>query len=116
MFERIEASSHDVYGALLAGLAAEFGSADDAMARHFIACEEADFHWEGRRAERYLGAYQGLDEYGPELDRVAITGCIDGLWYVGSALVDGEGAVQNLIGLKHFQGAAEAHQAFIAAC
>ena len=116
MFKRIEAASDDVYGALLAGLEAEFGSgADDALARHFIACEEADFHWEARSAERYLSAYEALDEDGPELDRVAIAGSLSGLWYVGIALVNGEGAVQDLAQLRRFEGVAEAHSAFMAA-
>ena len=117
MFKRIEAASDDVFGALLEGLEAEFGSgADAALARHFIACEEADFHWEARSAERHLGAYEGLDEEGLELDRVAITGLLDGFWYVGTALVDGEGAVHDLTRLRRFEGAAEAHRAFMAAC
>jgi hypothetical protein len=117
MFERIEAASLDVYGRLLEGLAVEFGSgADDALARHFIACEEADFHWEARSAERHLGACEGLDEEELELDWVAITGFLDGSWYVATALVDGEGAVQDLTGLRRFEGPSEAHRAFMATC
>src|SRR5438067_10852499 len=116
MFKRIEAASDDVYGGLLAGLELEFGSdADHALARHFIACEEADFHWEARSAERHLGAYESVDEDEMELDRVAIAGMLDGLWYVGVALVAGEGAVQNLLQLRHFEEAADAHRAFRAA-
>lgn len=113
MFKRIEAASEDAYAALIEGLAAQFGSgADDALAQHFIACEEADFHWEARSAERYLGAYEGVEDDDGELDRVAITGSLGGLWYVGVALVDGEGAVQDLTQLRRFERVSEAHLAF----
>ena len=115
MFKRIEAESDDVYSALLEGLSTEFGTgADDALAQYFIACEEADFHWEGRSAERYLGVYEGLDDDGSELDRVAITGSIGGLWYTATALVDGEGSVQDLAGLRRFERVEEAHRAYVA--
>jgi hypothetical protein len=116
MFKRVEAACDDQYEALLEGLETEFGSGPgDALTRHFIACEEADFHWEARSCERYLGVYRSLDEEFPELDRVAIAGSLSGVWYVGIALVNGEGAVQDLAHLQRFDGVAEAQSAFIAA-
>ena len=61
-----------------------------------IAAEEADFLWETRQAERWLGGWEGFDE-GEELDRIAIIGSLGGTWFNAIILVDGEGRAQGLL-------------------
>ncbi|WP_176591862.1 hypothetical protein [Sphingobium sp. EM0848] len=61
-----------------------------------IAAEEADFLWDARRAERWLGGWEGCDEE-EELDRIAIIGSLGGTWFNAIILVDGEGRAQGLL-------------------
>ncbi|WP_257538967.1 hypothetical protein [Sphingobium sp. CFD-1] len=61
-----------------------------------IAAEEADFLWEARQAERWLGGWEGCDD-GEELDRIGIIGSLGGAWFSAILLVDGEGRAQGLL-------------------
>jgi hypothetical protein len=90
----------------------EQGLEEQAMAAFWVAAEGADFHWEARVSERWLGRYESLDAYDDELDRVAIFGCLKNRWFAGIAVVDGNGAVQELVRCAYFEQAAAARVAF----
>lgn len=81
---------------------AEAAATGQITAHIFQDFESIDLHWAARREERYLGLYDSLDEDDGELARVAILGCIAGKWFAATCLVDGEGAVQDLIGRRDF--------------
>jgi hypothetical protein len=94
----VQAASRDAYPALLAGLEALFGrEASVAIASDYLAAELADFHWESRVAERWLGTCErGGEGEDSELERIAIVGLLQGTWFVATCLVDGDGAVDAL--------------------
>jgi hypothetical protein len=93
-----------VFDRLVAGLEIEFGSAAaEGLARIFIEAEGAEFYWEAREKQRWLGGYESLEEEGGEwLDRVAVTGFLGGQFYLAVLVVDGFGAVQALLGVRRF--------------
>ena len=65
--------------------------------------------------ERHLGRYEGaIDEEaeGLELDRIAILGVLKGAWFVATCIVDGDGAVHEIMGLRLVNGEAQAREAF----
>lgn len=70
---------------------------DAALLAHFFACEKADFLWAARREERWLGTYESLDDYDLDHDRVAIRGRLNGTWFAAIVVVDGNGAVEELL-------------------
>ncbi|MET3711742.1 hypothetical protein ABIC65_002451 [Sphingomonas trueperi] len=98
------AAQDRVMAALVAGLAQEFGhDAGEALAHRFLGAEEAEFLWEARDQERWIGAYQGTDsEADVELDRVRIVGRLAGRWYVAVMIVDGDGHPHGLLGKRSF--------------
>jgi len=99
MFQSIGMASDRVYQTLLAGLELEFGhDAGEALARRFLEAEHSDFLWDARREERWIGRYCSLDDDAIELDRVAICGRIDGRWFMGVMLVDGDGLAHGTLG------------------
>ncbi|HSX57044.1 MAG TPA: hypothetical protein VLG14_17185 [Sphingomonas sp.] len=112
MMEQIGTASDRVMSALAAGLELEFGrGAGDALARRFLAAEEAEFRWDARIEERWLGFYPCPIEEDLELDRVACLGQFDGRWFMSVMLVDGEGNAQGMLGCRTFGRAAEARRA-----
>ena len=57
MFQPVSAASDRVMAALIAGLELEFGrGASEGLAQHFLAAEDADFRWDARIEERWIGA------------------------------------------------------------
>lgn len=113
MISIVQAASRDAYPALIAGLQAAYGRDESvAIAAHFLGSEWADFHWESRVAERHLGGYESVEDEECELDRVAILGRLQGIWFVATCLVDGNGAVHELHGLKLMPGEKQAEAAF----
>lgn len=113
MFQPVSVASDRVMAALVAGLALEFGrDAAVALAERFVAAEECDFTWDARQQERWLGAYQSLDDEDCELDRVAIIGRLDGRWYVAVCIVDGDGMARGMIGRRTFSKVQAARKAF----
>ena len=113
MFQPIGVASNDVVATLVAGLEIEFGrSASGALAQRFLEAEESDFLWEARVSERWLGRYESVDEDEFELDRVAITGRLDGRWFVAVTIVDGDGNAQGLMGRRSFRSERQAREAF----
>jgi hypothetical protein len=96
-----QTASRDAYPALLEGLETQFGREGSVeIASQFLAAEHADFHWDSRVAERWVGAYESLDDEDIELDRVAILGRLQGTWFVAICLVDGNGRPQSMQSLK----------------
>lgn len=99
---KIEASDR-VTEALIAGLEIEFGrGAGAALAERFLAAEEADFCWDARVGERWIGAYESVEDDGFELDRVAILGRLKGRWFVAQMIVDGDGCAHGMLGKREF--------------
>ncbi len=90
-------------------LRAEFGAV---LAEQIIEAEALDFLWDARVRERYLGQHFSCDldddEASQELFRIAILSVLDGSWYAGMCLVDGEGVAVELLWKRVFQCCAEA--------
>lgn len=102
-----------VFERLVAGLEIEFGAqAAEGLARQFIEAEDADFYWEARASERWLGTYESLEDGDDLLDRVAVTGRFDGRFFVAVVIVDGAKAVNFMLGLRQFDSEAEALEAY----
>lgn len=104
MFQPIAAASNRVMATLIAGLEIEFGrGAGEGLAQQFLAAEDADFRWEVRIAERWLGAYESADGEDFWLDRVAICGRLDRNWFAATMLVDGDGNAHGMLGCREFR-------------
>jgi hypothetical protein len=99
--------------ALVEGLRAELGGV---LAERAIEAEAADFLWEGRMREHYLGQHIDAiyDEESSleEVSRIAFLSFLDGRWHAGICLVDGEGAAVDLLWKLSFQDCEEAEIAF----
>src|SRR3546814_4270998 len=79
MFQPISVASDRVMAALVSGLEMEFGhGVGEALAHRFLEDEEADFLWDARDKERWIGAYQSTDDDEIDLDRDRIFGRLDG--------------------------------------
>jgi len=94
-------------------LRAEFGVV---LAARILEAEAADFLWDARVKERYLGQHFDVwfgDEQGEtELARIAILSFLGGRWHVASCLVDGEGMAVDLLWKRSFDQQDEAQAAF----
>lgn len=86
------------------------------LTAHFVAAEEADFCWEARHSERWLGGYEGLEAQDFELDRIAIVGRLEVQWFIATLLVDGDGSAHALLFPRNFSGEIAARKAFDALC
>jgi hypothetical protein len=109
--------SGDAYARLVQSLQLEFGSVEvGALARRILETEKADFHWDARIRERYLGQHFSLDvddENGAEeLARIAILTFVAGRWNAGICLVDGEGCAVDLLWLRSFERREDALEMF----
>jgi hypothetical protein len=114
-FQPVSRSADRVMAALVAGLELEFGhGAAEGLAARFIAAEDADFTWDARIEERWLGTFEPWDERDCELDRVAIIGRLDQRWYVAVCIVDGDGMPHGMIGRRPFTTVEAARSAFAA--
>lgn len=113
LFQPVSHSSDRVMAALIAGLELEFGrGAAEGLVQRFIDAEEADFHWDARLEERWIGAYEASNDDDIELDRVAILGRIDGRWFVALCIVDGDGMAHGMMGRRTFSDQELARKAF----
>ena len=109
-----ETGSVDAVSSLIAGLEREFGrGAGPALAEVFLAAEDTDFHWYARVSERFLGAYHSQDQEEFELDRVAIVGRLDGVWFTAIIIVDGEGQAHGMIAQRGFRSEKSAREAWL---
>jgi hypothetical protein len=102
--------------ALVDALRAELGGV---LAERVIESEAADFLWESRVRERYLGqhidAILGDEQSSDEVSRIAFLSFLDGRWHAGICLVDGEGAATELLWKRTFLSCEEAEMAFLEA-
>lgn len=113
MMSAVHIAKIDPVAALLADLANGLDAADAAMiARHFVDCELADFCWNARQREAWIGEYQSFDDGVGTLDRIAILSELDGRFHVGIALVDGDGCIHDLRQHSSFASAWDAEDAF----
>ena len=118
MYQSIGTASANVVDrvmeALVAGLELEFGrSAGEALAHRFLEAEEADFRWDARIEERWIGAYECADNGDFELDRIAICGRLDGQWFCATMLVDGDGQAHGVMGCRTFRSLVRARDAML---
>ena len=91
---------------------ADRGYLGEVIDRHILAAEEADFHWDARLSERWLGQYFNADDDEIELDRVAIFGRIDGRWFAATSIIDGDGMPHGVTNRRTFDTRHEAEKAF----
>lgn len=109
----ISVASDRVLAALVSGLEIEFGrGAGEALAHRFLDAEDADFRWDARLDERWIGTYENADDGDFELDRVRILGRLDGRWFVATMIVDGDGNARGLLGNRSFHSERSAQQAY----
>jgi len=94
-------------------LRAEFGAV---IAARIFEAEAADFLWEARVRERYLGQHFDVicdeDDASEDVSRIAFLSHFDGSWYAGISLVDGEGVAADLLWKHQFDTVFEAELAF----
>lgn len=109
----ITAISNGACEARIEALHAEFGAT---LAARIIESEAADFLWDARVKERYLGqhfdVWMGADEDEIELARIAFLSLLGGRWHAGTCLVDGEGMAADLLWRQTFDAKDEAEAAF----
>jgi hypothetical protein len=102
--------------ALVDALRAELGGV---LAERVIEAEAADFLWESRVRERYLGqhidAFDHEERSSEEVSRIAFLSFLDGCWHAGICLVDGEGAALELLWKRTSGSSEEAEIAFVGA-
>jgi hypothetical protein len=102
--------------ALVGALRAELGGV---LAQRVIEAEAAEFLWESRVRERYLGqhvdAIDDENQSSQEVSRIAFLSVLDGRWHAGICLVDGEGSATELLWKRTFGSSEEAEIAFVRA-
>jgi hypothetical protein len=76
-----------------------------------VEAEETDTRWDARAREWWVGAYLAQDE-DLELDRIVATGFLDGCWFVGMFIVDGDGNAHGMLCCRTFAYCEAASQAF----
>ena len=111
------AGAGDAYTRLVEGLRSELGCSDIAvLAERIFEAEKADFHWQARLRERYLGQHlpvdPGDDDSSDELSRIAILSFLGRRWHAGICLVDGEGGAVDLLWLRSFERHGDASETF----
>ena len=109
----ISAISNGGCEAVVEALRAEFGAI---LAERIIESEAADFLWDARVKEHYLGqhfdVWFGDEHVETELARIAILSFIGGRWHAAMCLVDGEGMAVDLLWKRSFDSQDEAQEAF----
>ena len=92
---------------------AEFGAI---LADRILEAEAAEFLWDARVKERYLGqhfdVWFGDEQDEAELTRTAILSFLDGRWHAAACLVDGEGMAVDLLWKRSFDQQDEAETSF----
>jgi hypothetical protein len=112
MYQSIGTASDRVMEALVAELELEFGrGAGEALAPRFLEAEEADFRWDARLEERWLGTYESFDDEDVELDRIA--GRLNSKWFCATVLVGGDGEAHGMVGCRTFASLPRARDAML---
>jgi hypothetical protein len=107
-------AAFDRFPALVKDLRTEFGTEGIGhVIEKFIAAEQADFLWEGRFAERNLGAFEGFDIDEDGCQRVGVMGYFRGKYYVAHCIVDAERNVTALLKSRQFESFESAESAFL---
>lgn len=92
---------------------AEFGAV---VAERILEAEAADFLWEARIRERYLGQHFDVfideEDAFQDISRVALLSFFDGTWYAGVGLVNGDGVAVDLLWKRAVESLVEAELAF----
>jgi len=87
------------------------------LSERILEAEAADFLWDSRVLERYLGqhidAIPDDERVSQDISRVAVLSLLDSAWYAGICLVDGEGSAIDLVWKQTFDSRDEAEYAFI---
>ena len=117
MISALPGVSSDPFARLVQGLRLELGCDDvAAIAERIFESEKAEFHWEARVRDHYLGQHFGIDlgdeDAGQELARMAILTFVARHWHAGVCLVDGEGCAVHLLWLHSFERREDASEAF----
>lgn len=108
-------AAFDRFPALVESLRREFGTEGlMALVERVVAAEAADLHWDGRIAERNLGAYGSADDDGDAgFERVAILGVFRGYGYTAVCVVDSQRRVRRMARLCRFERIEDAERAFL---
>lgn len=100
--------------ALVDALRTEVGGT---LVEQILEAEAADFLWDSRVRERYLGQDINVisdgESMSEDISRVAVLSLLDGRWHAAICLVDGEGAAVGLVWKLHFASGDEAEFAFL---
>ena len=87
------------------------------LAERILEAEAANFLWDSRVVERYLGqhidAIPDDESMSEDVSRVAVLSLLDGAWHAGICLVDGQGSAIDLLWNQTFDSRDEAEYAFI---
>ena len=94
---------------VLDALRAEFGAV---LAARIMEAEAADFLWDARVRERYLGQELRIEEDVEELSRIAIVSVLAGRWHTALCLVDGCGRPVELLWKRRFDEPHDAEAMF----
>ena len=108
-------ASFDCFPLLVRDLEAEFGPDGlDAIVERFIDAELAEFVWDGRIAERDVGAYESLDDDEFEgSDMVRILSIFRGRYRVATCVVDRSRRLQMMLVINEFDDLSSAEFAFV---
>jgi hypothetical protein len=113
MMSAVQIAKIDPVAALIQSLTSGLDAAGAAsIVRYFIDSELADFCWDARQREAWVGEYLSFDDDDETLERIAILSEFDGRFHVGIALVDGDGCVHDLRQHRSFLSAWDADDAF----
>lgn len=107
-------ASFDRFPQLVRDLEIEFGRGGlDAVVERFAEAELAEFVWDGRIAERDLGAFESFDDDEFEgSDRVRILSIFHGRYRVATCIVDRSRRLQMMIVSREFDDLPSAENAF----
>lgn len=107
-------ASFDRFPQLVRDLEIEFGRDGlDAVVERFVTTELGEFIWDGRIAERDLGAYENLDDDEFEgSDRVRILSIFRGRYRVATCIVDRSRRLQMMLVMHDFDDLPSAELAF----
>lgn len=113
MMSAIQIAKIDPVATLIQSLSSGLDAESAALiARYFVDSELADFCWNARQREAWIGEYESLDDDVGTLDRIVIFSDFDGRFHVGIALVDGDGCVHDLRQHRSFASFWDADDAF----